>query len=80
MIFEIMIINADFRISENASHGRIFKKTLKQIKSKPIFFFFFFENRGHTFAENAVILTCARSQIKVLMFGEVGASENYFCG
>ena len=79
MIFEIMIINADFRISENASHV-VFLKNTKANKIKTNFFFFFFENRGHTFAENAMILTCARSQIKVLMFGEVGASENYFCG
>ena len=73
MICEITIINADFRISENASH---FKKTLKQIKSKPKFCF---ENSGHTFAEIAMILTCAKIQRKVLMFGEVGASERSFC-
>ena len=46
-------------------------------KSKPKFCF---ENRGHTFAEIVMILTCAKSQRKVLMLGEVGASENYFCG
>ena len=50
-------------------------KTLKQIKSKAKLFF---ENRGHTFAENAMILTCPKSQRKVLMFGEVGPSEIYF--
>ena len=36
-------------------------KTLKQIKSKPNLFF---ENRGNTFAENAMILTCAKSREK----------------
>ena len=77
MICEITINNADFRISENASHVVFLKKALKQTKSKPNFFFL---NRGHTFAENAMILTCVKSQRKVLMFGEVGASENYFCG
>ena len=51
-------------------------KTLKQIKSKPKLFF---ENRGHNFVENTMILTCAKSQKKLLMFGEVGAFENYFC-
>ena len=75
MICEITIINADFRINENASHV-VFKNT-KKIESKPKLFF---ENRGHTFAENAMILTCAKSQRKVLMFGEVGPSESYFRG
>ena len=41
------------------------------------------ENRGHNFVENAMILTCAKIQRKILMFGEVGArkvlsgTENY---
>ena len=44
------------------------------MKSKPIFF----ENRGHTFVENAMILTCANIQRKLLMFGKVGAPESSF--
>ena len=46
-----------------------------QIKLKPNFFF---ENRGHTFVENAMILICANIQQKTLMFGEVEASKSYF--
>ena len=38
----------------------------------------FFENRGHTLIENAMILTCAKIQRKVLMFGEVEAPESSF--
>ena len=30
--------------------------------------------------ENAKILTCAKIQKKMLMFGEVGAPESYFWG
>ena len=36
------------------------------------------ENRGHTFVENARILTYANIQRKVLMFDEVGAPESSF--
>ena len=39
----------------------------------------FFENRGQTLIENAMILTCVKIQGKVLMFGEVGAPESSFC-
>ena len=46
-----------------------------KIKLKLIFFF---ENRGHTFVENATILTYAKIQRKILMFGQVGAPESYF--
>ena len=35
-------------------------------------------NRGHTFAENSMIFTCAKIQWKVLMFGEVAAPESSF--
>ena len=38
----------------------------------------FFENRGHTFVENTMILTCTKIQTKMLMFGKVGASESSF--
>ena len=44
------------------------KNTKTQLKLKPKSFF---ENRGHTFVENAMILACAKVQRKVLMFGEV---------
>ena len=56
----------------NASHS-VFKNTKTQIKSKPIFF----ENHGHTFVENAMILACAKIQRRVL-FGEVGALGSSF--
>ena len=52
-----------------------FKKTLKQIKLKTNFFL---ENCGHIVVENVIILTCAKIQRKVLMFGEVGAPESSF--
>ena len=67
-----MNINTDFWIFVNASHSVFLKRTNK-IKSKK-----FFENAGHSFVENAMILTCAKIQRKVLMFGEVGAPESSF--
>ena len=36
------------------------------------------ENSGHPFVENAMILTCAKIQRKILMLGEVGAPESSF--
>ena len=36
------------------------------------------ENRKHTFAENVLILTCARIQRKILKFGEAGDPESSF--
>ena len=39
---------------------------------------FFLENRGQAFVKNAMILTCARIQRKILMFDEVRASESSF--
>ena len=66
-----MNINIDFRISLNASHIVFLKKqNTKKIKTKS-----FFENRGHNFVKNAMILTCAKIQTKILMFGEVGGPE-----
>ena len=38
----------------------------------------FFENRGHTFVENTMIISCDKIQRKVLRFGEVGAPESSF--
>ena len=38
----------------------------------------FFENRGHAFVENAMILTRALIQTKILMFLEVGAPQSSF--
>ena len=74
-ICKIMNINVAFRIFVNASHSVPLKNTKTQIRLKPIFFF---ENRGHTFVENAMILTCPEIQRKLLMFGEVGTPESYF--
>ena len=39
----------------------------------------FFENHGHTFVKNAMFLTSAKIQRKILMFGETGAPES-LCG
>ena len=39
---------------------------------------FYLENRGQAFVKNAMILTCARIQRKILMFDEVRASESSF--
>ena len=58
-ICEIMYINVDFRIFVNGSHSKKHKNTNK-IKTKN-----FFENRGHAFVENAIILTCAKIQRNV---------------
>ena len=69
-----MNINVDFRIFVNAVHSVFLKKK----KTNKIKTNFFFENRGHTFAENAIIMICAKIQRKILMFHEVGAPESYF--
>ena len=55
-ICEIISINTDFRVFVNASHTVFLKKNTKtnKIITKNLF-----ENRGHTFVENAMILTCA---------------------
>ena len=53
------------------------KSTKTQIKLKP-FFFFFLKNRGHAFVENAMILTWAKIQKKILLFGDVRAPESSF--
>ena len=74
-ICEILNIKVGFRIFVNATHSIFLKNTKTQIKLK--IFFFFFENGGHTFVENAMILICAKIQRKML-FGEVGAPESYF--
>ena len=44
-----------------------------KIKTKNLF-----ENWGQNFVEKAMILTCAKIQRKVLIFGEVGAPESSF--
>ena len=71
-----MNINADFRIFVNTSHSVFLKIRLNtnKIKTKN-----FFQNRGHTFVENVMILTFAKIQRKVSMFGQVGAPESSFC-
>ena len=71
-ICQIMNINRDF--SERQSQ-RIFQKNTKtQVKLKPKFL----ESRGQTFVENAMILTCAKIQRKMMIFGEIGTPEKYF--
>ena len=62
-IFEIIIINLDFRILANASHSMFLKKhqNTNKIKTKA-----FLKNRRHTFVENAMILRCAKTQAKIL--------------
>ena len=37
-----------------------------------------FEDLGHTFVENTMILSCDKIQRKVLRSGEVGAPESSF--
>ena len=70
-----MSIIVDFWTFVSASNSIFLKKNTKtQIKLKPIFFF---ENRRHTFVKNAMILTCAKIQRKIIMFGEVGAPESF---
>ena len=72
-IFEIININADFRISVIPSHSVFLNKYWNTNKTKTKFFL---KNRGRTFVENAMILTCEKIQRKVLMFGKVGAPES----
>ena len=73
-VCEIMNINVDFRILGNATHNVFFKKqNTNKIKTK-----IFFEICGTTFVENAMILTCAKIQRKILMIGEVGIPESSF--
>ena len=75
MICEITIINADFRIYENASHV-VFKNTkTNKIKTK----FIFWKSWKH-FCRECYDPDMCQKQRKVLMFGEVGPSESYFCG
>ena len=68
-ICEIVNIKVDFRIFVNASHSVFLKKhqNVNKIKTKT-----FFENRGHAFVENAMVLTCIKIQRKV------GAPESCF--
>ena len=56
-----MSINVDFRIFVSSSHSVFLRKdeNANKIKTKN-----FFENRGHTFVENAMILTSAKIQRK----------------
>ena len=58
-ICEIMNINKCFRIFVNASHSIFLKDhwNTNEIKTKS-----FFENRGHNFLENAMILKSAKSK------------------
>ena len=72
-IFKIMNINVDFRIFVNASHSIFLKKHENTNKTKTKHFL---ENRGHSFVDNDMILTCAKIQRKILLFGEVGALES----
>ena len=51
------------------------KNAKTQIKLKPKLFL---KNRGHSFVDNAMILTCGKIQTKILMFGKVGAPESSF--
>ena len=59
----------------NASHSIFLKKdyNTNNIKTK-----FFCKNRRQAFAKNAMILTCAKIQGKLLMFSEVGTLESSF--
>ena len=74
-ICEIMNINVYFRTIVSASRSVFLKKyqNANKIKTKN-----FSENRGHPFVKNAMMLTCAKIQRKMLMFGEVGSPESYF--
>ena len=78
MISKIININADFRIFVNVSHSIFLKKKKKHKNSNKIKPKLIPNNRGHTFAENSMIFTCAKIQWKVLMFGEVAAPESSF--
>ena len=64
-ISEIMNVKVDCRFYVNALHRVFLKKHqyASRFKTK-----FFFENRGHTFVRNAMILTCAKIHRKTLMF------------
>ena len=56
-IFKIMNINVDNRLFVNASHSVFLEKhqNTNRIKTKNVL-----ENRGDTFVENAIILTCVK--------------------
>ena len=70
-----MNTNVDFRTFVSASHSVFLKKhqNVNKIKIKNSF-----KNRGRTFVENAMILTCVKIPRKKITFGEVGAPESYF--
>ena len=62
-----------FLRKKNKSKNKIKIKTKLELKPR-----FFWENSGNPFVENAMILTCAKIQRKILTFGEVGAPESSF--
>ena len=76
-VYEIMNINIELRIFVNASHSLFLKKheNIHKIKTKT-----FLKNSRRTFVENAMILTSAKIQTKILMFGNFGAPESFLGG
>ena len=73
-VFKIMNINVDFRIFVDAVIVYFWKNTeTNKIQTKV-----FFENHGHIFVENAMILLCTKIQRKILILGKVGTPESSF--
>ena len=75
VVSEIMNINVDFRIFVKVSHSLLLEK---QQNTNAIKNDIFFENCGHNFVKNAMILKCTKIQTKILISGKIEAPKSSF--